>query len=296
MRSVTFLTLLLAALGNAVPLREIVVWLDARHVSNNTWSSWTSTLASHRSNVTGAAPIAYYISDTGVFRTLLPNASSVATAEYWMREMRTSAALHVKPLVLASAAGIALATTVPSVGRALIAATTQEAERLGLSGFDLRLDAPGAPTLRTSWLPFVGSWLDSFNAAGVQLGLLIPGNCTPGQPPQWFGASCTDLHALALNATYPHPNLRVISEASFGSAPPSAWTAGSNAALHGLGPSVVSLGVTYAPPLQDPENGCLLYALAGGITSLYVNEGLPPEGPDGAQDWSSFGYWMTTIV
>ena len=268
--------------------------MDARTASNATWATWASTLAAHRVNVTGAAPLAYAISDSGVFSTIL-NASAVETADLWMKHMHTSTALRVKPLVLASAVGIALATTNASVGRALVAAMVSEAARLDLAGYDLRLNTPGPPSLRTAWISFLAAWLSAFDAADAQLGLSIPGNCTAAQPPHWLGASCEDLRSLALNASQPHPNLRVISEASFGAALPPAWNAGVNAATHGLGPSVTSLGVTYAAPLQDPSNGCLVYALAGGVTSLYVNAGLP-EGPAESADWDAFGFWMTTVV
>lgn len=282
----------LPAVALGVPSREVVLWLDARDASNATWAGWTSAMAAHRANVTGAAPLLYAVSDVGVFESLLPNATAIAVADGWMRAMRSSVALRVKPLVLASAAGIAQATTNATVGAALISATVAEVARLGLDGLDLRLSEAGTASLRTPFLALLGAWLAAFDAAGAQLGLLIPGNCTAGQAPQWLGATCADLKSTALNASHPHPNLRVISEATIGAAPPAAWTAGVNAAEHGLGPSVLCLGVSYAPPLEDPDNGCLMYALAGGITSLYVRGGIPAQ----QRDWDSFGYWMNTIA
>ena len=289
-----FATVLVSA--SAVPSREVVFWLDARSASNATWASWAEEMSSHRANVTGAAPLAYQISPAGTFGTAIPNASAVAIADGWMQYMRTEVALRIKPLVFASADGIARAIADPTVGSALISSSALEAQRLGITAFDLQLDVAGPAGLRGPWLAFLAAWLGSLDAVGAQLGLLIPGNCSAGQPDEWFGASCADLRALALNVTAPHPNLRVISEASFGDASPADWTAGINAAEHGLGPSVLSLGVTYDAPLLDQGNGCLMYALAGGLTSLYVKEGLPAPGPAGAEAWTAFGYWMTTIA
>jgi hypothetical protein len=248
----------------------------------------------HRSNVTGVSPLSYEIDADGGFLSRYADAAATKDAATWTRYFATTANMRVRPLVEASAAGISRAVRNKSVGAALIAATLTEAASLRFSGYVIQVNGPGSdPSDRAQWTAFLASWLDAFSSAGIDLGITIRGSCEPSDAPEAFNMTCADYNGLALNRTSPHPNLRVISRATFTSVP-SDWTGAVDSVHRVLGPSIAELGVQYNAPLTDPSNGCLTYALAGGLAVLYVWEGVP-SGAAAEAAWDSFGFWLNDV-
>jgi hypothetical protein len=280
--------------GDLVASRQVSLWLDGGPSPTNvTWAVWNSKIAAHRCNVTGIAPWAYFVSDNGKFISRYNDTAIATIAAGWMQYFATNQNLRVRPLVAASSAGIALAACIPAVGEALGAAMLAQALLLRHTGFSIQLDGdPGGdtPLAKAQWTALLASWLATFNAAGLDLSVIIVGSCARTGRMEAFNMTCADYRAIALNATDPHTNLRVISQATF-TPDPNEWKTASNSLLHGLGPSIVSLGMLYNPPLVDPTHDCLTYALAGGIAVLYVWGDVPARN----EAWDAFGFWLNGV-
>lgn len=285
----------LAAALPTVASRQVNAVLDGGPAPTNaTWAAWGADLIVHRSNVTGIVPSAYIVTNVGDLQSRYTPAAA-AVADRWLGYFATHVSLRVRPLVTASALGLALAIHNVTIGTNLVNALISKASALHHSGFGFLIEGErdASPSDKSSWTSLLRLWLAALENAGLDLSIIIRGSCSSDDAAEAFNMSCADYRSLALNASSPRPNLRLISLSTFTSASMT-WMNDSNELLHGLGPSVAALGMRYNAPLVDPEHSCLTYALAGGFASLYVWDGLP-SGVYAHAAWNAFGFWLSDV-
>jgi hypothetical protein len=266
--------------------REATLWLYAPTADNATWAGWYAALGAHAGNVTGVAPCSYSMDSSGLFTTQFATQADYWMASNWTLEM-TRLGLDAEPLLAASGSGMNVAISNITVGSTFIAATVAEAQRLGLSGYNLQLEEAGSPALQVQWETFLGEWLDALDAAGgLRLSIIIGGYC---HARDWMYMDCGNYKLLAENATAPHANLRVISEATY-EGDPTDWLEFAGGLVTGLGPQLAAFGMEYNAPLLDPATGCLARAAALGVTALYAWVNVPAVNDTAA--WDAFGWWL----
>jgi tartrate-resistant acid phosphatase type 5 len=275
-------------LGELIPGREVNIWLYTSSADNNTWAAWYNDLSTHRANVTGVAPCSYFMSSDGSFTTQYANESSAALGAYWTKKMKTDLGLTVRPLLAASGSGMNLAIKNETLAEQFILATVKEALAMNFSGYNIQLEEPGSPDIQLEWISFLERWLDAFAVNGnMSISIIIGGVC---RARDWMYMDCGNYRLIAQNATKPRPNLFVIPEALY-EGEPSLWKTYLADTAKGLEELLV-MGLEYKPPMTNPGNNCMIYALSKGVSSFYAWVNTPGVTNQGV--WDAFGYWLTT--
>lgn len=280
---------MVAAIG-AAPLqtgsRSATLWLYAPTATNDTWASWFSAVRPHAHvAVTGVAPCLYLVGADGTFTLQVPPAVA-AVARNWTARFVSDLGINALPLIAASGTGMNAVISNATLSAALIAATVSEARALGLSGYNLQLEEPGSPLIKEQWSAFLRSWLAALSP--LTLSVIIGGDC---RARDWMYMDCGDYVLLALNATDPHNNLRLISEATY-EGEPTVWREFLANLVRGATPALLNLGLEYKPPLLNPANGCLPAATAANVTGIYVWVDPPADNATAAAAWPALEAWV----
>ena len=196
--------------------------------------------------------------------------------------MSAELGLAAIPLIAASGTGMnqLIRAGNGAAAAAFIAQTVAELDRVGGAGYNLQLEEPGSPSIKSEWVAFLGAWADAL--APRTIAVIIGGDC---RARDWMYMDCGDYKLLAAAN---HPNLRAIAEATYVKEP-AAWKDYEANLVRGLGPAVAQLGLEYGPPLLNPGNGCLPAARAAGVKTLYVWVNTPGMN---SSAWDALGWWV----